>query len=1047
MTHLNIDPAIRLPSILAADLADPLFWRPLRVGPASAWYGHLPFAFWLTAEHRPTLLVELGTHTGVSYSAFCAAVVMRRLQTRCFAVDTWEGDQHTGAYGDDVFAEFRQFHDQHFRAFSTLLRMSFDAAREVIPDGTVDLLHVDGEHTYESVRRDFESWAPKLSDRSIVLFHDTNVRERNFGVWRLWRELREQHPGFEFYHSSGLGVLVTGSDVAPGVTALLQADDESAARIRDRFAVLGDGWEAEAHARQRADRIADQATQASAERDEFHQQWALAARERADLGSRLEDLANQLGRARAELDSSAWREKEQQAAEAQVRSAYNAALRDLAQVRSTVAALQEERALVLGSTSWRLTAPLRWFGQGVPYPLRRVGRKLLGGAVESRRRVRPRGADTAAKATEPRSSAASGARHVTVVSGEAHTPGHRYRVLRLVEAIAATGADAGWLRVEDLADRIDEVAAADVIIIWRAGHSPEIERLMAAARENGAKIVFDIDDLMFRPEFATPEYIDGIRSQRFLVEDVADHFERIRGALLKADACICTTDEMAGHIRSLQKAAYVLPNGFDDATHQSSRLAVRRRRMSPGNGLVRLGYASGTRTHQRDFAQAAAAIARVLQERPFCRLVLFRASDSKEPVLHISEFPMFDSLMAQIEWRDMVGLDDLPTELARFDINLAPLELDNPFCEAKSELKYFEAALVEVCTVASPTGPMRRVIRDNETGLLARTEEDWYRALLRLVDDATERARLAHAAYQDVLWPFSPVRRKELARNFLVQLEGGPEAARAFELELHRRSSDATGKIPLPATEVTFAADRLGEAEATVVVPLYNYAHYVEEALASVRAQTIPLLDLVLVDDASTDESLAVATRWARANADRFNRVLVLRNSTNAGLALTRNAGFNASETKYILPLDADNRLLPRCLEACLSAAHKSSAAFIYPEIKCFGDTDGVIGAESFSPMRLAGGNYIDAMALVTKYTWAAVGGYTHITHGWEDYDFWCRCVERGFWGEQVAEVLAEYRVHGQSMLRTSTDILAHKQFVIRQLEQRHPWLTILRAG
>ncbi len=362
---------------------------------------------------------------------------------------------------------------------------------------------------------------------------------------------------------------------------------------------------------------------------------------------------------------------------------------------------------------------------------------------------------------------------------------------------------------------------------------------MAAARENGAKIVFDIDDLMFRPEFATPEYIDGIRSQRFLVEDVADHFERIRGVLLKADACTCTTDELAGHIRALQKAAYVLPNGFDDATHRSSRLAVRRRRMSPGNGLVRLGYASGTRTHQRDFAQAAAAIARVLKERPFCRLVLFRASDSKEPVLHISEF-------ADVQFAD--GADRVARhgragrsaeELARFDINLAPLELDNPFCEAKSELKYFEAALVEVCTVASPTGPMQRAIRDNETGLLARTEEDWYRALLRLVDDATERARLGHAAYQDVLWPFSPVRRKELARNFLVQLEGGQEAARAFELELHRRSGDARGKIPLPATEVTFAADRLGEAEATVVVPLYNYAHYVEEALASVRAQTI----------------------------------------------------------------------------------------------------------------------------------------------------------------------------------------------------------------
>jgi len=169
----------------------------------------------------------------------------------------------------------------------------------------------------------------------------------------------------------------------------------------------------------------------------------------------------------------------------------------------------------------------------------------------------------------------------------------------------------------------------------------------------------------------------------------------------------------------------------------------------------------------------------------------------------------------------------------------------------------------------------------------------------------------------------------------------------------------------------------------------------------------------------------------------------VLRNRVNAGLALTRNAGFDAAETPYVLPLDADNRLLPRCVEACLGVVRQSGAAFAYPTIRWFGAAEKVVDAIPFEPMRLAGGNYIDAMALVSKSAWAAVGGFEHIEHGWEDYDFWCRCAEHGFWGAPAPEVLAEYRVHEASMLHRSTDLATNKPAVIRALEQRHSWLAI----
>ena len=98
-------------------------------------------------------------------------------------------------------------------------------------------------------------------------------------------------------------------------------------------------------------------------------------------------------------------------------------------------------------------------------------------------------------------------------------------------------------------------------------------------------------------------------------------------------------------------------------------------------------------------------------------------------------------------------------QTARFSINLAPLELGNPFCEAKSELKYFDAALVEVPTIATPTEPFRQAIRDGETVLLASQEFEWVDAMMRLLDDAALRARMGRAAYHDVLWRYGPERR------------------------------------------------------------------------------------------------------------------------------------------------------------------------------------------------------------------------------------------------------------------------------------------------
>jgi hypothetical protein len=217
-----------------------IFWIPEREAP-SAWTEHVPFAFWLVDVLRPATIVELGTHAGMSYSAMCQAVKVLGLPARCFAIDTWKGDEHAGFYSEEVYRDLAAFHDPRYGAFSRLVRSTFDDALSHFEDASIDLLHIDGLHTYEAVRHDFLSWQPKLASNAVVILHDTNVRERGFGVFRLWEEISSDKPHFSFLHGHGLGVLGLGGDYPPPLRFLFDAANSGhlASSIRGVFAHLG----------------------------------------------------------------------------------------------------------------------------------------------------------------------------------------------------------------------------------------------------------------------------------------------------------------------------------------------------------------------------------------------------------------------------------------------------------------------------------------------------------------------------------------------------------------------------------------------------------------------------------------------------------------------------------------------------------------------------------------------------------------------------------------------------------------------------------------
>ena len=986
--------------ILVGAGSDPLFLdasAPDGGNPAGT--GHAPFAAWLAAAIRPRAVLGAGRDMGALHDAIAAALGAAAIPAALLG-HPFEGPDTAWAHR----------HRARFGAFS---RMAGDA--EALPPAIpFDLAHVDAAgHAMLRARADL-----RLSPRAVLL-----VRGAGAGGEDTL-----------FLHDGGLALLALGDDPPPLVRALCEIRDrggERLARLRLRFAALGERLLlTDAHAQARAALL--------------------------PLGERLAAALGESGRRADTIRLMADRERETARATDAVRRELEAAAAALAVSEAARATLAAALAAARSEPEARATTPPPPAPAAPRFLRDRLRRSVPPAAAPAASPVQPPPPAPAAPPPPPAPDAPTTPpprRTVLFVAGE---PGGAGEALRCVQQAAAC-ADAGWaVRIAALpAVGPATIAGIDMLVLWRAPWSEHVRTMIAICRAAGAAILFDLDDLVIDPALAQPAVIDGMRLAGIAAAELAPYFERLRETARAADLCVATTDELASHFRAANLPAVVIPNGFDAARLEASRLARRARAVAApcfmgagGDGRLRIGYAAGTRTHQADFAACTGALVRLAAERPDLTLVLFRDA-AGEPLVTFECPTSLDALADRIEWRDAVPFAALPAEIARFDIAICPLETGNPFCESKSEWKYVEAALASVPCVASPTGPLRRAIRDGETGFLAADAQGWYAALAALAGDADLRARVGAAALAHVLWRFGPQRRAELWRGLLDSRASANSRARGWEMALGRGQHAGFGLPAAAPTLPVWAHDTLRAAPVAVAITSFNYAAFVVEALDSVAAQTLEALELVVIDDCSIDDSLAVITAWAQAHAARFTRIRVERTVRNAGLGPARNAAFAAADAPHIMSLDADNRLRPACCEALHALLLRESCAFAYSTIPQFGDMQLAISALPYEPARFIRGNYIDAMALVAKWAWAAAGGYydNPDARGWEDFDLWCRLAELGQGGVWHPEPLCEYRVHGGSMTNAVTERDRNKRALVTYMEERHPWLEIGSRG
>lgn len=202
---------------------NPIFEYEKFIHLGGPWAGHKYFAYDLIRFLSPAKVVELGAHLGCSLFSFSQAVKDGKLNTALDAIDTWKGDKHAGEYGEIIFNKVKEIKRKRYsKVRINLIRTTFDEANGRYAKGSIDLLHIDGLHTYKAVKHDFDSWIDKVKDDGVILMHDISVKQWGFGIYKLWKEIKENYRTLEFNHSYGLGVIFKNGSVFKKVEALEQ---------------------------------------------------------------------------------------------------------------------------------------------------------------------------------------------------------------------------------------------------------------------------------------------------------------------------------------------------------------------------------------------------------------------------------------------------------------------------------------------------------------------------------------------------------------------------------------------------------------------------------------------------------------------------------------------------------------------------------------------------------------------------------------------------------------------------------------------------------
>lgn len=279
-----------------------------------------------------------------------------------------------------------------------------------------------------------------------------------------------------------------------------------------------------------------------------------------------------------------------------------------------------------------------------------------------------------------------------------------------------------------------------VFVFHRVLHTSSVAKFVECIKRQNKTIIFETDDLVYDPSYL--QHMDYFQKMNALERKLYEH--GVGGEILAdplVTTCTTTTSFLADKLRKKGKKVFIVPNKLSMADVKFAE-KIRHTRSAPRGDAVTIGYFSGTPSHDKDFGIVADALVRIFEKYPHTRLLIAGPLSLDEKFA-----PYRDRIMR----RSFASRKKHFANIASIDINLAPLEIGNPFCESKSELKFFEAGIVGVPTVASATQPFREAISDGIDGFVATTTDEWIEKISLLVENADSRRAMGANAHEKTL--------------------------------------------------------------------------------------------------------------------------------------------------------------------------------------------------------------------------------------------------------------------------------------------------------
>ena len=387
----------------------------------------------------------------------------------------------------------------------------------------------------------------------------------------------------------------------------------------------------------------------------------------------------------------------------------------------------------------------------------------------------------------------------------------KYRVIQKQEMLEELGIPCSVTSWTDSNEAKKQISLASLVIFYRVPGFDSVMDLIAECRRLNIKTLWDVDDLIFDEDvLKTSSTINSLEPAE--KEGVINGAKLYRQAMLACNEGIASTSGLAKAMKEAGlETIYVVENALDDETLAAAR-SIEGRLKKQEDGLIRIIYGSGTKTHNIDFLEAAPALANILKENPNVRFRIIG-------YLELPEY--FDEVQSQIERIPFCNYTEYLTYLSECDISIAPLE-NFVFNDAKSNIKYLEASITKVASICSPRADFADVIVNGENGFLADNEQQWHEAFDTLIQNSELRDSMAQAAYRTVTETYSP------------QAIGSTQLASAVRFE-----SAAKGKTKVLSFNVYYHPQSFGGA--TIVAEQLNKLLADEEAYEIYAVTTLPM--------------------------------------------------------------------------------------------------------------------------------------------------------------------------------------------------------------